>query len=253
MQAEARGSAVKLDSLELVMRDLASLQADAQVELAGDWPLQLHDKLSLTMPNQPQLALVGEASGDLRRLLVKQVISGAVDAQLDAEASDLLGELRWQTRLQLSRLSDEVATLAREQAGVDLPDGLTLALNGDGDLQRANLAVDLELGTAQPWDTPSAATEARDSAASQTTTETKITTRLVSDGMGGGPDAAPDSDKSQLLPCCGNGSESGTRVRSMLPPQLSMRVVVSGCEPVVKVSCLSSPYRREIQSFQMKS
>lgn len=143
LRATAEGSEIDLDVLEVVLRDMVELRADGRVRVAGDWPLVLHNALRSKLPDLPGFALVGEVSGDLQRLRLQQTVSGGVEAQLHAEVKEPLGRLRWTTGLSLSKLSDEVAKLA----GIALPAVLSAELNGDGDLQRANAAIELRLGT----------------------------------------------------------------------------------------------------------
>jgi translocation and assembly module TamB len=151
LRATAKGSDIVFETLEVALPDVW-LETAGRVQVSGDYPLTLHNDLKMSMTDIPKLRVQGEVSGSLRQLVLKQALSGDLDAVLDAEIRDPLEQLGWRTQVTLTRLGPELA----DMAGIALPSGLNAEISGNGDLHKADAMLQVNLTSAQGVDAEAA-------------------------------------------------------------------------------------------------
>ncbi len=102
LRSELIKTTLSLQELFFQMPEVQAL-INGQAELHKSYPLDLQSDVKLTLPEQPELTLKGNISGDLEQLNIKQQIAGMLDASVDAQAKQLLGKLEWTSDIVLSR------------------------------------------------------------------------------------------------------------------------------------------------------
>ena len=121
----------KLTIQELVfkMPDIQA-QINGTAELQIHYPLNLQSDIKLKLPEQPELTLKGEITGDLQKLIIKQQLAGLLDASVNAEVRQLLDQLEWQSDIVLSRF--ELSPYMPENYEI-----IKAQINAKGDLVQA--------------------------------------------------------------------------------------------------------------------
>ncbi|HHA18107.1 MAG TPA: hypothetical protein ENK70_00155, partial [Methylophaga sp.] len=67
------------------------------VTLQNSYPLNLQSDIKLNLPEQPELVLKGDISGNLEQLTIRQQTAGMLDASISTEVNQLLGKTDWQS------------------------------------------------------------------------------------------------------------------------------------------------------------
>jgi len=125
----------KLNIQELVFQ-MPEVQAliHGTVELQKHYPLNLHSDIKLMLPEQPALMLKGKFSGDLQQLMIKQQVTGLLDAAVNAQLRQLLGKLEWRTDIKLTRF--ELSPYLPENNEI-----ITAQIKAQGDLLQATAHI----------------------------------------------------------------------------------------------------------------
>lgn len=134
-QLHLRHSTLSLDSLT-VERDDLQLQLAGAVDINPPYSMQFATDISVQLPDLPSLGFSGSIEGDTTLLRVQQNSRSPLEAQLDVELSELLGQLGWQ--IELAGGQWQVADFVDEQTAQI--SALKLSANGglesiDGTLQ----------------------------------------------------------------------------------------------------------------------
>lgn len=134
-----------LSTFEFLMPGV-SLRIDGKLAPRGVYPLDFNTSWKFQPRGEPAINLVGEGgiSGDLKRLTLRQNISGDVAAELLVHAADVLGELHWDAGVKVSRVAQGL--LASVEAVPELKNiRPTLNLDAKGDLKHAQASLGIEI------------------------------------------------------------------------------------------------------------
>ena len=133
-------------------------------DLINNYPLSLLSTITLVLPEQhflqqspaqsskqEMLTISGDISGDLTQLRINQQTTGLLDASIKTQANHLLGEIDWNSEIQVSRLPIE---LLMPEINQHLRGKvITAQLSASGDLQQANTAIKAHLLETAPLKT----------------------------------------------------------------------------------------------------
>ncbi|MEN8199203.1 MAG: translocation/assembly module TamB domain-containing protein [Thermodesulfobacteriota bacterium] len=139
---------INLQELKVRM-DEAALDAQGQLNPVGDYPLQFTTALKILDPELPSLSILGEYTGDLKKLEVKESISGDITADLHATATEVIKAPAWQADL-------DIAELVPAAFSPEAPGMVSGNIETHGNLQQAaataNLSIRDEKTVEYNWD-----------------------------------------------------------------------------------------------------
>ncbi|MCP3866825.1 MAG: hypothetical protein GY703_01755 [Gammaproteobacteria bacterium] len=104
----------------------------------GAYPIDLKTDWRLSLEDLPEIIADGAISGDLQQLDIRQVLQGALQAQLKVELHQLLSDLNWNTKLNIKQLAAELVPS-------EIPTELALDITGKGDLKSAQAEIQARL------------------------------------------------------------------------------------------------------------
>lgn len=112
--------------------------ASGQLQPVGDYPLALQLQWALQGEALPKLRGQGKLEGELKkRVQLAQRLSGDVQASLDATVRNLLEQLGWEAKIQLTRVAPQLV-------GAEVPEDLQVTLKASGDLEKAHADILLQ-------------------------------------------------------------------------------------------------------------
>lgn len=124
---------VELSKLELAMPEL-KFEGNGKVDPRGTYPLDLDLNWQFSKEDLPKVSGKGKLQGDTEKLQLQHRIDGDVQAQLTANATNVLRDPGWDARVKISKLPPEYLLLeASALLGIDI--------DGKGDLDRADAKV----------------------------------------------------------------------------------------------------------------
>jgi len=104
------------------------------VTLQNSYPLNLQSDIKLNLPEQPELTLKGDISGNLEQLTIRQQTTGMLDASISTQVNQLLGKTDWQSNIVLTRF--ELSPYLPENNEI-----VTAQINAQGDLTQAKAQI----------------------------------------------------------------------------------------------------------------
>jgi len=128
---------IQLDELSVVMPE-GRFSGKGNLNPVGNYPLSLATSVETLSPELPTLKISGEYAGDLHELTIKEQVTGAVRADLQVTASQLIKAPGWQGTLDIEKLLP--ATFSP-----DIPGILTGRIKTTGNLQQAEVSGALSL------------------------------------------------------------------------------------------------------------
>ena len=128
-----KASGIDLTRLQLAMPEL-KFQGKGKVDPRGSYPLALALDWQFSAKDLPSVSGKGDLKGDMEKLQLQQQIDGDVNAALSVNIHDVLKELGWDTKIQISRLPGEYLPLEESAVmGIDIV--------GKGDLAQADVKL----------------------------------------------------------------------------------------------------------------
>ncbi len=124
-------------------QEIIKARIKGQAQLIGNYPLTLQTNISAELselipspqlPEKKNITVTGEVTGDLSKLQINQSISGFIDALIEVQVSQLLGELNWSTEVQLTQFPVKLKSSK-----------LTAQLTASGDLKQADAVLNIQL------------------------------------------------------------------------------------------------------------
>lgn len=159
--ASGKGSEINLKKLQLDAPQ-ANLKAQAQVTLAGDYPLTLNADANIAMKPVSGQTLTLKASGSLQKLVVDAQLKGKLDAIVKGKLSPLKADFPFDVAISSQHLQwpiDKSAEFTVDKTNIDAKGSLNgftfnaksnidgkpmpavkFALNGKGDLNKVDLS-----------------------------------------------------------------------------------------------------------------
>jgi len=95
----------KMPDIQAQINGIAELRKYYPLNLQSDIQLKLPELPVSELPDQAELTIKGEITGDLQQLIIKQQLAGLLDASVNAEVSQLLDQLEWQSDIVLNRFA----------------------------------------------------------------------------------------------------------------------------------------------------
>ncbi|TDX98180.1 translocation/assembly module TamB domain-containing protein [Thiohalophilus thiocyanatoxydans] len=136
LDASSRGNKIHIDALDVSATEF-DLHIDGTLKPVGDYQHTLNMQWRLGLADQPEFTGQGRSRGNLDKLALQQQISGPLQLGLEVEARDLLSQLRWQARADVSEVN-----LARLNTAWPAIRG-ELQVQGEGDRHSASLSGQL--------------------------------------------------------------------------------------------------------------
>ncbi len=127
LQANADESGLHINVLEVVS-PLFRVAARGSIQPIGDYVHDVNIAWHVDLPDYPKVNGNGRLHGDLQETRLEHELSGPITAELTAQAQQLLGQLRWQTEVNIRDV--DVASVNKEWPQVRG----SLQLHGHGDL-----------------------------------------------------------------------------------------------------------------------
>jgi len=141
-------SGIQLEQLSVVMPE-GRFSGKGRLNPVGDYPLSLTTTVETLSSELPKLKILGDYSGDLQQLNVREQLSGDIKADLQLTAAQVIKAPSWQGTLDIGELLP--ATFSPEVPGV-----LTGRIQTSGDLEQAGVSGTLSLRAEQAmemnWD-----------------------------------------------------------------------------------------------------
>ncbi|WP_457669253.1 translocation/assembly module TamB domain-containing protein [Thiolapillus sp.] len=128
-----QASGIDLSRMQLAMPDL-KFKGKGKVDPKGDYPLDLTMDWQFSGEGLPRVSGKGNLKGDMQKLQLQQRLDGDVKAALSANVHDVLRELGWNTKIQVSKLPQAYLPL-------DEPAQLGIDVQGKGDLSQADVTL----------------------------------------------------------------------------------------------------------------
>jgi translocation and assembly module TamB len=128
---------ILLQKLHVTMEE-GSLTGKGTINPIGNYPLQLTTTLTTENPDLPSLTFLGEYTGDLDKLVIKEQISGDLSAEINISVQDVLHELSWQGHLNIEEL--RLAAFNPDVSGI-----VKGTIKTNGNLQQAAATVTLSI------------------------------------------------------------------------------------------------------------
>ncbi|WP_456379779.1 translocation/assembly module TamB domain-containing protein [Thiolapillus sp.] len=128
---------VQLSRLDLAMPEL-QFQGRGKVLPTGKYPLDLDVNWQLHAEGLPSVSGRGRIQGNVETLRLQHQIDGDAKAELTLNAHDLLHQLTWDTKVEITRLPKEYLPLEE-------PVRFGLQIDAKGDLEQAEAQVSLRI------------------------------------------------------------------------------------------------------------
>lgn len=115
------------------------LETSGKIALQQNLPLKLTTDYTYNLNKHQQLTSQGVIEGDLEDLRIIQKTSGLVDAKLDGNVSDIMGDINWKSAIELIKFNTAVIN---EQ----VPDTIVTGnIRAAGDLHNISMQADLNM------------------------------------------------------------------------------------------------------------
>ncbi|MDR9435558.1 MAG: translocation/assembly module TamB domain-containing protein [Thiohalophilus sp.] len=136
LDASSRGRKIHLNALDVSATEF-DLHLDGTLKPIGNYPHTLNMQWRLRLADQPELTGQGQSRGNLDKLALRQQISGPLRMNMEVEARELLSQLHWQARADVSEVN-----LAQLNTRWPAIRG-ALQVQGEGDRHTASLSGQL--------------------------------------------------------------------------------------------------------------
>lgn len=164
--ADWTAGGLNLSKLALAMPEVA-LQGKGKLNPVDDYPLELSTDVSLAMEGVPKFKALGNIQGDLQQLKINQKLSGDVAANISADLMNVLQDLQWNLKLNLTHIAEAFLPEG-------FPENTLLDATGKGDLKQAKLDVQALLPAVEKVATEDASDKPATQAAIKLTANTQF-------------------------------------------------------------------------------
>jgi len=140
---------IHIHNLNVVMDEMATLQASGKVQPTGNYPLHLTTAIQTLIPDIPSLTLKGIYTGNLQELQIKEKIRGDISADILTTLQTPITDLSWQGNIEIIELSPVVFA-------PNIPGTLSGSIETSGNLKHSDLSAVLTMrdqtATEVNWD-----------------------------------------------------------------------------------------------------
>lgn len=139
---------ITIQQLQLLSAQ-GSLAISGSLDPRGSYPMDFSSSLISNHPELPNITMRGEYGGDIKTLLIKENLTGDMEADLQVSLQDVLSDLGWILDLHIKQLQPALFV-------PELPGILTGKLSGKGSLHNASATGDLHIRSTEDaisnWD-----------------------------------------------------------------------------------------------------